>query len=54
MISPAIIGIAASVGKTQLLVKKLPKVMIISTGDEMVSATEEPTLFHLDNQTALP
>ncbi|MGH1516658.1 molybdopterin molybdotransferase MoeA [Chryseobacterium sp. JK1] len=47
VISPAVIGIAASIGKTSLLVKKLPKVLIISTGDEMVSPESVPSPFQL-------
>ncbi|WP_228406261.1 molybdopterin molybdotransferase MoeA [Chryseobacterium sp. YR221] len=47
IISPAIIGIASSIGKTTLFVKKLPKIAIISTGDEMVNAESVPTPFQL-------
>ncbi|MGK6340729.1 molybdopterin molybdotransferase MoeA [Chryseobacterium sp. DT-3] len=47
VITPSILGIAASVGKTILTVKKLPKVVIISTGDEMISAEDVPTPFQL-------
>ncbi len=47
LISPAILGIAGSVGKTKLLVKRLPKIVIISTGDELVPASETPTEFQL-------
>ncbi|SKB61011.1 molybdopterin molybdotransferase [Soonwooa buanensis] len=47
VITPAIIGIAASVGKTNLLVKKLPKIIVISTGDEMVSPDVIPSDFQL-------
>jgi len=47
IITPAIIGIASSIGKTLLSVKKLPKIVIISTGDEMVSAESVPTPFQL-------
>ena len=36
------INIAAAVGKTMLLVKKLPRVVIISTGDELVAVNETP------------
>ena len=46
-ITPAIIGIAASVGKTQLLVKKLPKVVIIATGDELVDITDTPNSYQI-------
>lgn len=47
IISPAILGIAASIGKVNIQVKKLPRVAIISTGDEMVPADTEPTAFQL-------
>ncbi|REC45470.1 molybdopterin molybdotransferase MoeA [Chryseobacterium pennipullorum] len=46
-ITPAIIGIASSIGKTSISVKKLPKIAIISTGDEMVSAGSAPSPFQL-------
>ena len=41
-IGPAEIGIAASIGKAELLVSALPRVAICSTGDELVSITEVP------------
>ncbi len=41
-ISPAEIGVAASVGKAQLKVSKMPKIVVISTGDELVAVTEKP------------
>lgn len=47
IVSPAIIGIAASIGKIKIQVKKLPKVAIISTGDEMVSAETIPNPYQL-------
>jgi molybdopterin molybdotransferase len=47
VITPSILGIAASVGKTLLTVKKLPKVAVISTGDEMISPEDYPTPFQL-------
>jgi molybdopterin molybdotransferase len=43
LITPAIISIAASVGKTELLVKKLPRVVIVSSGDELVDVDEQPS-----------
>ncbi|HEX4373857.1 MAG TPA: molybdopterin molybdotransferase MoeA [Puia sp.] len=46
-ITPAIIAIAATVGKSILQVKKNPSVIIISTGDELVDITETPTSFQL-------
>lgn len=47
IINPALIGLAASIGKTTLLVKKLPRVVIITTGDEMVSTDVVPTPYQL-------
>ncbi|MCD9617777.1 molybdopterin molybdotransferase MoeA [Chryseobacterium gleum] len=47
VITPSILGIAASVGKTFLTVKKLPRVAIISTGDEMIPPEDTPTPFQL-------
>jgi molybdopterin molybdotransferase len=41
-ISAAEIGILASVGKSEFFVKKLPKVCVISTGDELVPVSETP------------
>lgn len=41
-ISPAEIGVAATVGKTELQVARLPKVVIITTGDELVEVGEQP------------
>lgn len=46
-ITPAIISIAATVGKTNLLVKKFPKIVIISTGDELVEINETPAPFQI-------
>ncbi|MBS1522966.1 MAG: molybdopterin molybdotransferase MoeA [Bacteroidetes bacterium] len=43
LITPAIISVAASVGKTELLVKKLPRVVVISSGDELVNVDEQPS-----------
>ncbi|WP_114780640.1 molybdopterin molybdotransferase MoeA [Botryobacter ruber] len=42
VISPALLGIAAAVGATELPVKKLPKVVLISTGDELVPVHQPP------------
>ncbi len=41
-ISPAEIGVGASIGKAKALVAKLPSVMVLSTGDELVKITEQP------------
>ena len=42
MISPAEIGVAATIGKAQIKVSQLPKSIIISTGDELVKVDETP------------
>ena len=41
-ISPAEIGVAATIGKAEILVSRLPKALIISTGDELVDVHESP------------
>lgn len=41
-ISTAEIGVGASLGKSRVKVAKLPKVMVISTGDELVGIEEQP------------
>ena len=41
-ISPAEIGVLATVGKSEVLVAKQPKVMIISTGNELVEVSKTP------------
>jgi molybdopterin molybdotransferase len=47
VVTPAIISLAASVGKAELSVKKLPKVMIISSGDELVDVADTPTDYQI-------
>lgn len=42
LISPAEIGVAATVGRQLLAVSKKPRVAIISTGDELVDVGEQP------------
>ncbi len=46
-ITPTVITIAATVGKTNLLVKKLPKIVIVSTGDELIEIKETPAPFQI-------
>ena len=41
-ISPAEIGICATIGKSMIKVSQLPRVMVISTGDELVDIDEIP------------
>lgn len=47
IITPALLGLAASIGKTELLVTKPPRIAIITTGDEMVPAEDIPTPYQL-------
>lgn len=47
VISPAVISIIASVGKTHVRVKKLPRVAIISSGDELVDVHEVPEAYQI-------
>ncbi len=42
LIGPSEIGIAATIGKSELLVQKSPRVIIISTGDEIVPVEQVP------------
>jgi molybdopterin molybdotransferase len=47
LITPATIGMAASVGMEMLSVKKLPTVIIISSGDELVDVEETPGSYQI-------
>jgi molybdopterin molybdotransferase len=47
LITPAIIGVIASVGETELRVKKLPRVVIISSGDELVGVEQTPEVYQI-------
>jgi len=47
VITPAFINTISSVGKTNFLVKKLPKTVIISSGDELVDVNATPTAFQI-------
>ncbi|MFK7979070.1 MAG: molybdopterin molybdotransferase MoeA [Saprospiraceae bacterium] len=47
VISPAEVGVAATVGKTHLKVARLPKAIIISTGDELVEIEEMPLPYQI-------
>lgn len=46
-LSSAEINIAAAVGKASLVVKKMPKVVIFSTGDELVPVHQTPKLHQI-------
>ena len=47
MIDAALIGFLASVGKSEVMVKKLPKVVILSSGDELVEVKDTPSLYQI-------
>ena len=47
IIDATLSGVAATVGKTALLVRKLPRVVIISTGDELVDIHEMPADYQI-------
>ncbi len=47
LISPAEIGVITTVGKTTVKVRKFPKVMIVSTGDELVDVHETPADYQI-------
>jgi len=47
VISPAEIGVLATVGKSTVKVSKNPKVMIISTGDELVEVNQTPEIYQI-------
>ncbi len=46
-ISAAEIGVLATVGKTEVKVAKLPKIAIVSTGDELVDVSEIPAPYQI-------
>ncbi|MGB3076425.1 MAG: hypothetical protein WBB36_13930, partial [Chitinophagales bacterium] len=46
-ITPAVINMAVSAGKNELLVKKLPRAVIVSSGDELVELTDTPSNFQV-------
>lgn len=42
LITPALISMVASVGETELRVRKLPRVVVLSSGDELVEVGHKP------------
>lgn len=46
-IDASVISMAASVGHTQLMVKKNPKIVIVSSGDEVVDVATTPTPYQV-------
>ena len=47
IITPAVISVAASVGKTLLVVKKHPRIIIIATGDEIIEPSCIPSAYQV-------
>ncbi len=47
LITPAVINSIASVGETELRVKRLPRVVIISSGDELVEVAAKPSPYQI-------
>ncbi|KAA9346092.1 molybdopterin molybdotransferase MoeA [Adhaeribacter soli] len=47
VITPALMNVAASVGATEIKVKKLPRVVVLSTGDELVEVHEKPQPYQI-------
>ena len=47
VITPALTGMCSSIGQKELLVKKLPRVIIISSGDELRDLDEEPSPYQI-------
>lgn len=47
LITPALISLVASVGETELRVKKMPRVVILSSGDELVEVAATPSPYQI-------
>lgn len=47
IVNAAIISMAASSGKGMLSVRKLPRTVIITTGDELIEVSEQPTVYQV-------
>ncbi|MDF2431646.1 MAG: molybdopterin molybdotransferase [Mucilaginibacter sp.] len=47
LVTPAMISLIASVGETELRVKKLPRVVILSSGDELVEIDQIPSPYQI-------
>jgi molybdopterin molybdotransferase len=52
MCSPAITGLLASIGKNEVLVERLPKVAIITTGDEVVNVDQPVNSVQIRNSNS--
>jgi molybdopterin molybdotransferase len=47
LITPAVISLLASVGETEVRVKRLPRIVIISSGDELVDVAAIPSPYQI-------
>jgi len=47
LITPAVISMVASVGETELRVKKMPRVVILSSGDELIEVNQTPSQYQI-------
>lgn len=47
LITPAVISMVASVGETELRVKRIPRIVILSSGDELVEVADIPSPYQI-------
>ena len=47
VVTPALTGLFASIGKTEVVVKKMPRVAMMSSGDELVDVCETPSPYQI-------
>lgn len=47
IVTPAVTAIAASVGQAQINVSRLPRIVVITTGDELVDIGKKPTKYQI-------
>jgi molybdopterin molybdotransferase len=47
VITPAVISLVASVGETELRVKRVPRIVILSSGDELVDVNATPSPYQI-------
>ena len=47
MVTPSLISLVASVGESELRVKKMPRVVILSSGNELVDVAETPSQYQV-------
>lgn len=52
LVTPSVISVAASVGAKEVIVKKLPKIVVVSTGDEIIDVDKNPSSYQIRNSNA--